>query len=59
MESAETSTGFVCADLDGLGHSPSDPAGFVSESNTYLEQNGSLSTSSLRGGSNGYRFAGP
>ena len=52
------STGFVYADTSMvLATVKSDPAGFVSESNTYLEQNGSLSTSSLHGGTNGYHFA--
>ena len=52
------STGFVYADTSMvLATVKSDPAGFVSESNTYLEQNGSLSTSSLHGETNGYQFA--
>jgi len=52
------STGFVYADTSMvLARVKSDPAGFVTESNTYLEQNGSLSTSSLHGETNGYQFA--
>ena len=35
----------------------SDPAGFVPETKTYLETNGSLFTASLNGSSNGYNFA--
>ena len=35
----------------------SDPAGFVTESSNYLENNSTVTTSSLHGASNGYNFA--
>ena len=56
--SGRLSTGFVYADTSMLlATVKSDPAGFVAETSTYLEMNGSLSTASLNGANNGYNFA--
>ena len=56
--SGRLSTGFVYADTNMLlATVNSDPAGFVPETKTYLEMNGSLFTASLNGSSNGYNFA--
>ncbi|MBT3636672.1 MAG: cadherin repeat domain-containing protein, partial [Opitutae bacterium] len=52
------STGFVYADTTMvLATIKSTPSGFVNESSNFLEQNSSLSTTSLHGAVNGYHFA--
>ena len=56
--SGRLSTGFVYADTSMvLATIKSDPAGFVTESSNYLENNSTVTTSSLHGASNGYNFA--
>ena len=52
------STGFVYADNTMLlATVKSNPSGFVSETNNFLEQNASLSTVNLHGATNSYHFA--
>ena len=56
--SGRLSTGFTYADTSMvLAVVKSDPAGFVTETSNYLEENSTVTTSSLHGATNGYNFA--
>ena len=56
--SGRLSSGFVYADTSMvLATIKSDPAGFVTESSNYVENNSTVSTTSLHGATNGYNFA--
>ena len=56
--SGRLSTGFNYADTSMvLAVVKSDPAGFVTETSNYLEENRTVTTSSLHGATNGYNFA--
>ena len=56
--SSRLSSGFVYADTSMvLATIKSNPDGFVSEINNFLEINSTLSTSNLHGANNGYHFA--
>jgi uncharacterized protein YjbI with pentapeptide repeats len=56
--SGRLSSGFTYADNSMvLAVIKSDPAGFVTETSNYLEENSTVTTSSLHGATNGYNFA--
>jgi hypothetical protein len=56
--SGRLSPGFTYADNSMvLAVIKSDPAGFVTETSNYLEENSTVTTSSLHGATNGYNFA--
>ena len=56
--SSRTSSGFVFADTSMVHYViKSDPVGFVTSTDGYLEVNATVSTSNLHGATNGYHFA--
>ena len=48
---------YLCGYFHGAGSDQERPGGFVTETSNYLEENSTVTTSSLHGATNGYNFA--